>query len=171
VSAERPANARSGAVWARVPTLILGSMLLGLGVLAYIALDDPHFALEPDYYDKAVHWDRAQREARDSAALGLQLSLPTTLALSADGTLEVELRATNREGAALSSAVVEIEAFPNAYASRIERLKLHETSTGVYRGRLSGRALGLWELRFSVAKGELRFHQSLRRDVVKGGAA
>jgi nitrogen fixation protein FixH len=146
-------------------------MLLGLGVLTYIATDDPHFALEPNYYDKAVHWDRTQREARDSEALGFQLALPTTLALSADGSLELELRVTDRERAALSSAVVELEAFPNAYASRVERLTLRETSPGVYRGRLAGRARGLWELRFSVSKGDRHFHQSVRRDVAKGDAA
>jgi nitrogen fixation protein FixH len=146
-------------------------MLLGLGVLAYIATDDPHFALEPDYYDKAVRWDRSQREARDSAVLGYQLTLPQTLAQSADGTLGIELHVTARDGLPLSSAVVELEAFPNAYASRIERVQLRETSPGVYRGRLAGRARGLWELRFSVAKDQSRFYQSVRRDVVKGESA
>jgi nitrogen fixation protein FixH len=145
-------------------------MLLGLGVLAYIAIDDPHFALEPDYYDKAVHWDRTQSEARDSAALGFELTLPATLALSADGSLEIELRVTDRNRAVLTAALVELEAFPNAYASRVERLTLREAAPGVYRGRLNGQARGLWELRFRVAKGSLHFYESVRRDVVKGDA-
>jgi nitrogen fixation protein FixH len=71
----------------------------------------------------------------------------------------------------LSPAVVELEAFPNAYASRIEQVTLKEVSPGVYRARLHGQARGLWELRFTVAKGNLRFHESLRRDVAKGDAA
>jgi FixH len=171
MNAKPQTNSGSGAVWAWVPGMLLGSMLLGLGVLAYIAIDDPHFALEPNYYDKAVHWDRTQSQARDSAALGLLLTLPATLALSADGTLEIELRVTDRERVALGSAVVELEAFPNAYASRVERVKLHETAAGLYRGRLKGGARGLWELRFSVTKGDLRFQQSVRRDVMKGDAA
>jgi nitrogen fixation protein FixH len=171
MTAPDPHLSRRGAVWAWVPALLLGSMLLGLGVLAYIATDDPHFALEPNYYDKAVHWDRTQREARDSEALGFQLALPTTLALSADGTLELELRVTDRERAALSSAAIEVEAFPNAYASRVEHVTLREAAPGVYRGRLRGQARGLWELRFRITAGGLHFHQSLRRDVVKGDAA
>src|SRR5215207_10712207 len=144
-----PSNSSSGAVWAWVPALLLGSMLLGLGVLAYVAIDDPHFALEPNYYDKAVHWDRTQSEARNSAALGLELTLTQPLALAADGSLELELRVTDRERVVQSEAVVELEAFPNAYASLVERLTLNETSPGVYRARLSGRTTGLWELRFS----------------------
>jgi nitrogen fixation protein FixH len=146
-------------------------MLLGLGVLAYVAIDDPHFALEPNYYDKAVHWDRTQSEARASAALGLEVALTQPLVLAADGSLELELRVTDRERVALSDAVVELEAFPNAYASRVERLTLNETSPGVYRARLDGRVTGLWELRFRVAKGDRHFYQSLRRDVAKGRAS
>jgi len=169
--ASEPANPRRGAVWAWVPALLLGSMLLGLGVLAYIAIDDPHFALEPNYYDKAVHWDRTQREAREGAALGLEVALTKPLALAVDGALEVEVRITERERALLGPAVVELEAFPNAYASRVERVTLSETSPGVYRARLRGQSRGLWELRFTVAKGRLRFHQSIRRDVVQGDAA
>lgn len=171
MTATDPTSSRSGAVWAWVPALLLGSMLVGLGVLAHIAIDDPHFALEPNYYDKAVHWDRTQSQARESEALGLELTLTQPLALAPDGTLEVELRVTNRERASLSAALVELEAFPNAYASRIERVTLSETSPGVYRARLKGRDPGLWELRFSIAKGGLRFQQSLRRDVAKGHAA
>ena len=164
-------STRGGAVWACVPALLLATMLLGLGWLAYIATDDPHFALEPNYYDKAVHWERTQREAHDSAALGLLLTLPKALALSADGTLEVELHVADRERNPLQSASVELEAFPNAYASRIERVTLRETAPGVYRARLKGQDHGLWELRFSVAKDRRHFHQSVRRDVLKGDAA
>jgi hypothetical protein len=97
--------------------------------------------------------------------------LPTTLALSADGALEIELRVTDRERAVLSAAVVELEAFPNAYASRVEHITLREGVPGVYRGRLRGQASGLWELRFSVAQGELHFYQSVRRDVFRGDAS
>jgi nitrogen fixation protein FixH len=162
---------RRGAVWAWVPALLLGSMLLGLGVLAYLAIDDPHFALEANYYDKAVHWDRTQREARDSAALGLQLMIPKALVVAADGTVEVELRVNDRQQVPLSGAVVELEAFANAYASQIERVPLREASPGVYRGRFKARARGLWELRFEIATPSSRFRQSLRRDVGKGDAA
>ena len=168
--APNPALSRGGAVWAWVPALLLTGMLLGLGALAYIAMDDPHFALEPNYYDKAVRWDRTQQDARASAALGFHLTLSPVLALSRDGTLEIELRVSDREQGALSAAVVELEAFPNAYASRVERQTLREVTPGIYRARLKGGTSGLWELRFSVAKGELRFYQSVRRDVQRGAA-
>jgi hypothetical protein len=118
-----------------------------------------------------VHWDRTQREARDSAALGLQLTIAKALVVSADGTVEVELRVNDRQQVPLSFAVVELEAFANAYANQIERVTLRETSPGVYRGRFKARARGLWELRFEIVTASSRFRQSLRRDVGKGDAA
>jgi nitrogen fixation protein FixH len=151
--------------------MLLGSMLLGLAALAYIAIDDPSFALEPNYYDKAVRWDRTQAEARQSERLGLQLVLSGPLALKSDGSVELELSVADRANTPLRAATVTLEAFPNAFASRIEHVTLREVSPGVYRGRLSGGKRGLWELRFDVRQGAQQFREVLRRDVTRGDAA
>jgi nitrogen fixation protein FixH len=145
-------------------------MLLGLGTLAYIAIDDPSFALEPNYYAKAVRWDRTQAEAKQGAALGLQLTLEP-LALASDGGVELELRISDRARLPFAAADVTLEAFPNAFASRIEHIVLKEASPGVYRGSLLRGTRGLWELRFNVSQGARHFREVLRRDVSKGGAA
>jgi nitrogen fixation protein FixH len=164
------ASNSSGKFWALVPVLLLGSMLVGLGTAAYVAIDDPHFALEPNYYDKAVHWDQAQADSRKSAALGLQLTLAP---LSADvaGKVRVELTALDRASAPLEGAVVELDAFPNAFASHVQHVTLRETRPGVYSGELVRSVPGLWELRLSVKRGADTFRQVLRRDVARGGAA
>jgi nitrogen fixation protein FixH len=146
-------------------------MLSGMGVLVSIAVNDPHFALEPDYYDKAVHWDRARAEARASQALGLQLTVSPTLQRGPGGSVELELVVTDRASIAFTGATVELEAFPNAYRNRTQRVSLLEAAPGIYRGKLEGGELGLWELRFAVSRGAERFHEALRRDVRRGGAA
>jgi nitrogen fixation protein FixH len=145
-------------------------MLIGLGSMAYVAIDDPHFALEPDYYDKAVHWDRGQAEARASQALGLKLTL-APLTTRANGTLKLQLAIEDRQGLALDGALVTVEAFPNAYASRVEHLTLRETAPGVYEAELGRGPKGLWELRVAVKRAGLSYHEVLRRDVSKGDAA
>jgi hypothetical protein len=164
-------NTTSGSGWAWVPALLLGSMLLGLGSMAYVAIDDPHFALEPQYYDKAVHWDRSRAEARASASTGLSLSLERPLATSADGSVEVEVRITDRQKSPFVGARLELHAFPNAYAEKVQHVGLRESAPGVYVGRLAHGVLGLWELRFDLARETLRFQDVVRQDVVKGGAA
>jgi nitrogen fixation protein FixH len=164
-------TSRAGRFWAWLPAMLLSSMLLGLGVLAYIAVDDPSFALEPNYYDKAVRWDRTQAAARESERLGMQLLLTGPLSQKSDGSIELELRVSDRAGTPLSAASVTLEAFPNAFASRIEHVSLREVSPGMYRGRLSGGTRGLWELRFDVKRGSQAFRQVLRRNVARGDAA
>lgn len=158
-------------VWAWVPAMLLGSMFVGLGSMAYVAIDDPHFALEPDYYDKAVHWDRSQAEQRASATTGLQLQLNGPLVTAADGSVEVEIRVTDRAAAPFPGARVELQAFPNAYAGQVQDLVLRESAPGVYVGRLTRGVLGLWELRIGVVRDAVRFREVRRLDVLKGGAA
>jgi hypothetical protein len=145
-------------------------MLLGLGSMAFVAIDDPGFALEPDYYDKAVHWDRSQAEGRASEALGFRLEPASTLSVGPDGSVEVELKLRDRHGSALSGAEIRIEAFPNAAATRVERRRLQEVEPGTYRATLRGGTTGLWELRCAVTYGTARYRQVLRLEVAKGRA-
>ncbi len=161
----------AGRFWAWLPAGLLGTMLVGLGSLAYVAIDDPNFALEPNYYDKAVHWDRSQSEAKASNVLGLKLALAAPLTVAANGKVNVQLSVRDRRDLAFSGAEVAIEAFPNAFASQVEHITLRETAVGVYSGELTRGVLGLWELRIVVKQGSLRFGEVMRQDVVKGGAA
>lgn len=165
------AHTSSGTLWSWVPAMLLTSMLVGLGTMAFIAIDDPSFALEPNYYDKAVHWDRSQAQARDSQALGLRLTLLQPLSISSPAEVELVLSIRDREDLPLRGAKVDLEAFPNAYAARVQHVSLREASPGVYRVKLAHGVRGLWELRFVVAQGTSRFRQVLRVDVAKGDAA
>jgi hypothetical protein len=162
---------RSLNLWPWVPVLLLGSMLVGLGGMAYLAINDPGFALEPNYYDKAVHWDQSQAEAAASRALGLQVTFSKPLELSKSGALELELSIRDRDGASFSGARVELEAFANAHASRIESVLLRETAPGVYSAEIARGSRGLWELRIAVRRGDVRYRDVVRAEVGKGDSA
>lgn len=166
-----PRTSNAGRLWAWTPAILLGSMLLGLGTLAYIAIDDPHFALEPNYYDKAVHWDQARSEARGSDALGLKVALSAPLVVSSEGKLDVVLDVRAELGLTLAGAELELEAFPNAYAGHVQRVALQKKAPGVYAAQISRAITGLWELRIVIKQGALRYSRVLRVDVTKRGAA
>ena len=159
----------SGSMWAYLPALLLGSMLAGLAVLTYIAVDDPHFALEPNYYDKAVHWDRGRAEARRSRETGFSVELAPLVEHQGVATVELTLR--DRASQPVAGANLMVEAFPNAYATRVERVRLREVSPGKYVGELRRAVPGLWELRLNARAGNADFQQIVRRDVTKRGAA
>lgn len=164
------ANSSNSSLWAWVPVGLLSAMFIGLGTLTYIAVSDPHFALEPDYYDKAVHWDRSQALARESAATGLRVTV-APLHRSSDGSVVVRLSLVDRDVRPVVGATVAVEAFPNAFASHVERPALSEEGPGVYVGRIPRAVLGVWELRLTATSGALRFRQVVRQDVTKGDAA
>jgi FixH len=162
---------RGGAIWAWVPLALLLCMFFGIGTLAYIAIDDPNFALEPDYYAKALHWDKAQAQLRENDTLGYELSLGQPLVISPAGSVEVELTLKDRSAVAISGASIEVAAFPNAFAGRVEHLQLREVGPGVYRGQLAHGMPGLWELRCAVSVGSAHYARALRSDVRKRSAA
>lgn len=162
VMAKLAAPFAGGRIWAWVPVLLLGGLLgTQLTVLHYV-LDDPSFALESDYYRKAVSWD-AQREAeRASAALGWSARLEAT-----PGAQSTQLRVQLRDasGGALAGASVRVQAFANARAARQFELELRELAPGSYSGELPSAADGLWEFRVRATRGAARFAQIVRLSV------
>ncbi len=171
MTAGEPTRSNAGWLWAWVPVALLSTMFIGLSSLAYIAIDDPTFALEPNYYDKAVHWNERQAQARESETLGFKLSLPGPLVISAGGKVKVELGVKDRGNVAVLGANVSLDAFPNAHADHVEQLTLRETSPGIYSGELSRGLRGLWELRVVVREGTRHYTEALRCDIAKGDAA
>ena len=162
---------KAGAIWAWVPLGLLLCMFFGIGTLAYIAIDDPNFALEPDYYAKALRWDQAQAQERESDSLGYQLSVRQPLLVATDGRVLLQLNLKDRNAVAISGASLEVTAFPNAFAGKVEQLTLREIAPGVYEGQISHGVSGLWELRCTVSVGSARYARALRSDVRKRSAA
>jgi hypothetical protein len=153
---------RSGLLWAMVPVVLLGAGVSGLGVLASLAAHDPSFALEHDYYQKAVHWDRQQAEWAENARLGYGVAVELG---AGSGGIELVVRVTDRTGVPLRGARVEVEAFANARAADRRTLRLVEGEDGRYHAPLGTPRAGLWELRFAVAQSSDRFTHVTRVEV------
>lgn len=155
----------SAGIWPWVPLGLLSATLLGLGSMAVIANRDPGFALERDYYQKAVHYDREMEQRAANARLGW--SVASTLG-PVDGrrttTLDVQVHA--RAGL-VKGARVSVQALRNANASVVLEARCEETSPGRYHAALPLGHGGLWELRFVVEHGADRFTQVVRKDVAE----
>jgi hypothetical protein len=155
--------------WWLVPVVLMAVMLAGLGVLITIATNDPSFAVEHDYYRKALTWDRHQAQAARNQALGWRLNVDlSTSTTEGSNQIDVVARIIDDE-AEIRGATVELEAFHNARAGEIQRVRLAEEPGGTYRTRLPLHRLGLWEFRFLVRHEGLEFTETVRRDVAMGG--
>lgn len=117
--------------------------------VAVIANDDPSFAIEPDYYRKAVTWDTTLAQAHHNAQLGWRLT-PSFGPIAANGEARLSATLTDSTGMAISDAVVRVVALHVARANELHEASLTATGAGEYGTELDARRPGQWELRFDV---------------------
>jgi hypothetical protein len=147
--------------WAFVPVAILVSLGAGLLFMARLAVNDPNFALEPDYYQQALKWDEQRARHQHDLRLGWSVSWDfqgnPEPSVPLDETRErpIALALTDAQGLPLSGAAVALHAFHKAYAVDLVNLTLQETAPGKYAGRMRFPRSGIWQLRLQVqARGE-----------------
>lgn len=153
-----------------IVTALLGNVVLGV-VLVRVAKGDRHFAVEANYYQKAVGWDATMAQDARSAALGWEMA-PSLGALRADGTDSLLLTLQTAAHEPIAGAAVTLEAMPVAYAGEVRRVTLTATAEpGRYLAvGVIGRT-GLWELRLAATRGDDRFTENLRIDASATSAA
>lgn len=149
----------------RWPAVIVGALAIHATAwltVAWVANSDPSYAVEEDYYRKAVEWDAGRAELAASDALGWQLTYHVE---PGPGPAEATVHATlsDRDGAPLDGAALALETFHNARAGDILRADLTPAGDGAYSARLPMQRPGVWELRFTADRGEAHFrHREIR---------
>jgi nitrogen fixation protein FixH len=143
----------------------LATVVAGNIWVAVKAGSDPSFAIEPDYYAKAVAWDNVMAQARTNASLRWQLT--SQLAPLADGQAEIRLVVADSLGMPVRGARVTVSAMHNARASAIHSAQLTADGPDAYVARIPIDRAGMWELRFEVLRGSERYTTSTRVDVAR----
>ncbi len=144
-----------------IAVILFGTVAANIGVIL-LTKDDPSFAIEPDYYRKAVAWDSTQALAARSAALAWQVAAHVT---SSDGGAAVlTLDLTDTTGAAVRSVRLAGALLHVARANDVQTVTFTETETGRYVATVSMARTGVWELRLTADRGADRFVQTVRLD-------
>jgi nitrogen fixation protein FixH len=153
---------KKGLGWALAPASLLATMFVGLGIMLSYALDDPGFGVEPNYYEKAVHFDEHQALERESRALAWSIELESNM--DPEGAhIAVTLR--DHDGKPVEGAFVKAVAFHNARSSRLYELEFRGAGAGRYTSLVSPWRPGVWEFRFEVVRASARFLQVMRVDL------
>lgn len=145
---------KRGWQWPLLVTLALGFTVGVNVVMLFAAKSDPNgTVVEPDYYRKAVEWDRAMARQAASDSLGW----------SARATGGEVLRVQLDDAAAqpVSDAEVTALLIHNLAASEPLRVTLAALGAGIYEAPKLPRR-GLWELRLTARRGRERFETTLR---------
>jgi hypothetical protein len=155
-------SSRRGLFWIMVPVVLLGASFVGLVSLAVIASSDPSFAVERDYYQRAVAWDDHLAELAESARLGWAIAV---VIRPQRGGAELTASLLDRNGQAVHDAKLSLEAFHNARRNLALLVDLEPDRHGRYRRFVPMHKSGLWEFRFRAKRADTRFVQTLRGDV------
>lgn len=143
------------------PYMLIALLLISVGANVYLlvrATNDPSFAVEPDYYQKAVDWDEHQEARVASERLGWSAEVEA----SRDGVL---VRLEDAAGIPVEGAKVDVVAFHNARAGDRRRARLSEEGKGVYRMDGPFERPGLWEIRISAVRDQDYFSLVRKEDL------
>jgi hypothetical protein len=146
-------------------TLVLTTTVVANGVLYYVAGADPSFAIEPNYYAKAVAWDSTAAQASRNTALGWRLS-PTLSPFMPQVGARLSVALADETGAPITDAVVKVSALYNARAARVFESRLQPSASG-YEGIVGVGHAGQWEFRFDVTRRGQHFTSTVRLDAVR----
>ncbi len=150
-----------GRLWIlAVPALLLPVVVMNV-VMLIKSTGSSAVAVEPDYYEKAIHWDERVELEAASRALGWQLELELQPGEDAPR-LQAVLRDSSKS--LVIDAEVEVEAFHNALSDRRKTLRL-AFDDSLYHADFPGNRPGLWEFRLQARRGEELFTATRRLDL------
>ena len=135
------------------PAVIAGALALhvtAMMIMVALATSNDSYAVEPDYYQKALAWNDTQAQDRRHAELGWIFEF--TVEPAAEGADPV-LRATltDASGSPIEGAQIEVEAFSHVRRDEVLESTL-EAAGSTYETTLPMRGNGLWEFRFTVTR-------------------
>lgn len=148
------------------PLLVVAALAFTVGVnvvMLFAAKADPNGTVtEPDYYRKAVEWDRAM--ARQAASAQLGWTAAATIGAAARDGRDVAVTIVDAEGRPLSGADVVVTLIHNLAAATHVEGHLLERESGRYSQRIAAPAAGRWEVRVEARRGEQRYTRTLHAE-------
>lgn len=141
---------KSGKQWPMIVVGILGVSLTVCGITFYAAVSDASFALETDYYEKAVEWDETMEARRASAELGWMASCTISGADQHTGKRWLMVSIVGADGGPVELEEIRATAFHHARRGEEREVALRTIRPGVASGELGAGADGLWQVRLRV---------------------
>lgn len=170
VSSSSPA-ARQGRFWPVFIIAVLVGQVSFLSILVFFATRDPSFAVEPNYYLKALQWNDTAAQIQANAQLGWSVSTDLGNDVSLLGERWLVCRLQDAEGQPIGGAQMELTAFAHARADERMKIALAEAEAGSYSAKLRLRTSGLWDFEITARRGEQTFTHREQREVRPPGEA
>lgn len=159
-----PERRRAGRRWIAFITTLFLAQVAAVVLMIWIATSDRSFALEPDYYQKAMRWDDTSRMQRESDRLGWSVELRVD-AHDDHGMRPITWRLVDEKQNPVDGAVFEAEWFHHARARERHTTAFENIGDGLYRAALRFERSGLYEFRIHATRGEQHFLRTVQHDI------
>ncbi|MBL0173335.1 MAG: FixH family protein [Gemmatimonadaceae bacterium] len=159
---------KPGMGWPIGIVAILSITVIANLVVMRVANNDPSFAIEPDYYKKAVAFDSTIAEERRSATLGWTAT-STIVAGDSAGRPMLTVTLLDAQQRPVQGATVSVVALANIRSNDLVSATLTEVAPGRYQSLLAAHVAGQWEVRVDAVRGTDHFVASTRTDVAAAG--
>lgn len=141
----------SARLWPAALVAVLAITVVANVAIYWTANHDTSFAVEPDYYQRAIDWDSTMAREQRSTALGWSAEVRLAPPDAGEATLSVTLAA--RGGAPLDSADVRAALSHNAHGADVFQVRLLPSGPGRYAARVPSAAQGLWRVDLAATLG------------------
>ena len=148
------------------PVLITAALMFTVGanvVMFFASSADPNgTVVEPDYYRKAVDWDRTMERRAASDLLGWNAD--AALSPSAENVRALTVTLEDSTGVAVADAQVVVTLIHNMEAAKQVQATLQPQADGGYAGAVAAPRSGRWEVRVDARRGDSRFLATLHAE-------
>jgi nitrogen fixation protein FixH len=148
------------------PVLITAALLFTVGanvVMFFASGADPNgTVVEPDYYRKAVDWDRTMARRAASDSLGWRAG--AAFGASDESARALTVTLSDSTGVAVADAQVLVTLIHNMEAAQQVQATLQPAAGGGYAGTVAAPRSGRWEVRVDARRGDARFLATLHAE-------
>jgi len=155
---------RNRLIWPGMIIALLVLHILAVVSAVFVATRDRSFAVEPNYYQKALHWEDTLRQREANQRLAWQVALE----LGGDrstGQRLVSCRLSDSQGRPLEGGLIDLVAFAHARGNDRFAAVLEESTPGRYEGAVRMPRGGTWEFRLVIHRGPETFTYEEQRKV------
>jgi nitrogen fixation protein FixH len=153
-----------GLHWPLIIVALLAVPVVAGGYLAWMATHDPTFAIESDYYRKAVAWDQTMAQEQANAQLGWQTAVTAT---PQGQQVDVAVQLHDKAGLSVADAKLHVDGFFLARSKTTESADARIGADGRYHVLLNLPHGGLHELRVRAERGQQIFTATHRLDIAR----
>lgn len=149
-------NQKKSYKWPLIIVSLLVVHVVAMIVVAAIATSDRSFAVVPNYYQEAIHWDQTKALKEASAKLGWKAEIIVSATEDAKRDRLVALRVTDATGQPVNIEKAQLKYFHFSHAKDANSVTL-AARDGKIEGTIPLRYEGFYEFNLMVSAGESVF--------------